>query len=177
MTNQLWGLISIMNRKGGKSFIKVELWKVSEVPSLSLNADPKKNDLRIYSHIVQCNGTWLKGKSNGFQIVFLHWQRKMLQIYQAKHLEENVSWVETVHDLRASPNWMVDLFTLRWRCDLEIMNGLERDYKFICRWSWHRIEAQISCEQSCQIMLNCTMTHYRSTHWTFSIFNQLTPTV
>ena len=37
------------------------------------------------------------------------------------------------------PNWMVDLFTLRWKCHLEIMNGLDQDYKFICRWSWHPV--------------------------------------
>ena len=49
---------------------------------------------------------------------------------------------ETVHDLRASPNWMVSLFTMRWTLRFRNHEWIgNRDYKFMCWSSWHRAGA------------------------------------
>ena len=49
---------------------------------------------------------------------------------------------ETVHDLRASPNWMVSLFTMRWTQRFRNHEWIgNRDYKFMCWSSWHRAGA------------------------------------
>ena len=115
------------------------------------------------------SGFWLKrlkGKPNGFQIVFLNWKHLIfsqfcfallvnITVELFKPFEENASWIESWDSTRPSRLPKIErLIYLHWvlrlRCKLEIMKGLDRDYKFICWLSWHQ---KISCEQIRQIIL------------------------